>query len=77
MLPNSPAWPADRKVIGVVNRKFKGPGDLIPRRKHLALDKNFDSPGTTRCIPLTALGIKRIVGRQCERFGLISQEMIL
>ena len=77
MFPNSPARPADQKVIGVLNRKFKSSVDLILRRKHPALDTNFDYPGTIRCSPLPAQVIKRIVGKQYERFGLICQEMIL
>ena len=72
MLPNSPAWPADQKIIGVVNKKSKSLGDLILRRKHLALKTNFDSPGTTRCSPLPTPDLKRIVGRPCECCGLVS-----
>ncbi len=72
MLPNSPAWSDNKSAIGVVNRRPRNLGDMILKRKSLALNTSSESVGTIRCTPFPAPGIKRKVGRPCDSCGLMS-----
>ena len=72
MLPQSPAWTGNDKVIGVVNRRSRNLADLILKRKKFALDESRESLGTSRCTPLPEPGQKRKVGRPCASCDLMS-----
>ena len=73
ILPNSPAWEGDDKVIGVVNRRPRNLGDMILKRKRLALDTSLTTTGTGRCTPFPVPGVKRKAGRPCASCNLMSE----
>ncbi|KAL5263914.1 hypothetical protein ACHWQZ_G005109 [Mnemiopsis leidyi] len=73
ILTTSPAWEGDSKVIGVVNRKPRNLGDLVLKRKKLALDTSMFHSGTTRCTPFPEPGVKRRPGRPCASCDLMSE----
>ena len=72
ILSKSPAWEGDDNVMGVVNRRPCNLGDLILKRKKLALDTSQSPEGTTRCTPFPTPGIKRKAGRPCASCNLMS-----
>ena len=72
VLNTSLAWADNKKVIGVVNRRPKNLGDLILKRKKLALNSSSSIPGTVRCTPLPQPGQKKKVGRPCVSCDLMS-----
>ncbi|KAL5257921.1 hypothetical protein ACHWQZ_G012763 [Mnemiopsis leidyi] len=73
ILTTSPAWEGDSKVIGVVNRRPRNLGDLVLKRKKLALDTSMFHSGTTRCTPFPEPGVKRRPGRPCASCDLMSE----
>ena len=72
ILMTSPAWEGDNKVIGVVSRRPRNLGDLILKRKRLALDISSSHSGTKRCTPFPKPGDKRKPGRPCASCNLMS-----
>ena len=71
MLQKCPVWSKNDKVISVVNRRPKNIGDMILKRKRLALSTG-NTPGTNRCSPLINQNRSKKKGRPCTCCPMMS-----
>jgi len=72
LLQSSQAWADNKTVMGVVCKRAKNIGDMILKRKHLALSSHNNSEGTERCTSLPLPNQKRKRGRPCASCPLMS-----
>ena len=69
MLQKCPVWSKDNNPIGIVSRRAKNLGEMILKRKNLALTSSVNpSSGTERCTPI--ISSRRV--RPCASCPLMS-----
>ena len=76
-LKQSQAWSKDNKVLGLLSSRSRNLGDMIPKRKKLALTSDSKPPGTQRYTPLVSDNRSRQRGRPCDYCPLMSVDSFL